>query len=214
MREEVSVILYFEHLTPLFLKEKGRSFSPLGRKEIKMKKSLKLSLMAMYAAISVLAILFIRIPLVPATPFLVYDMADIPIILATLTLGLPAGAVVLTAVCLIQAFLLGGDGLVGCVMHLVSTGAMIVIFATICHKKTSILRLVLSAVLATVAMTAVMIPMNLWLTVEFLGTPRQVVLDLLVPAIIPFNLIKAGLNSALSVVVFKLVRPILRRFGA
>lgn len=178
-----------------------------------MKNSLKLSLMAMYAAISVLAILFIRIPLIPAAPFLVYDMADIPIILATLTLGLPAGLLVLTAVCLIQAFLLGGDQWVGFVMHLVSTGAMVVIFAIICQKKPTFLRLFISTVLATAAMTAIMIPMNLWLTVEFLNTPRAVVEQMLLPAIIPFNLIKSGLNSILSVIVFKSVSPILKKFN-
>lgn len=176
-----------------------------------MKKSLKLSLMAMYTAISVLAILFIRIPIIPATPFLVYDMADIPIILATLTLGFPAGIMVLLAVCLIQAFLMGGDGWVGFVMHFVSTGAMTVIFASICNRKPTVLKLSLAAVSATVAMTAIMIPMNLWLTVEFLGTPREMVEQLLLPAIIPFNLIKAGLNSVLAAVAFKLIIPIFRK---
>ena len=179
-----------------------------------MKNTLKLSLMAMYAAISVLAIIFIRIPIIPATPFLVYDMADIPIILATLTLGLPAGILVLLAVCLIQAFLLGGDQWVGLVMHFVSTGAMVVIFSAICQHKPTIPRLIISAAAATIAMTAVMIPMNLWLTVEFLNTPRQVVEELLVPAIIPFNLIKAGLNSVLAVVAFKAVSPIFKKLNS
>jgi len=179
-----------------------------------MKNTLKLSLMAMYAAISVLAIIFIRIPIIPATPFLVYDMADIPIILATLTLGLPAGILVLLAVCLIQAFLLGGDQWVGFVMHFVSTGAMVVIFSAICQHKPTIPRLIISAAAATIAMAAVMIPMNLWLTVVFLNTPRQAVEELLVPAIIPFNLIKAGLNSVLAVVAFKGISPIFKKLNS
>ena len=176
-----------------------------------MKRALQISLMAMYTAISVLAIFFIRIPIIPATPFLVYDMADIPIILATLTLGFPCGIMVLVSVCLIQAFLMGGDGWVGFVMHFVSTGAMTVIFASICNRKPTILRLALAAVAATVAMTAVMIPMNLWLTVEFLGTPRQAVEQLLFPAINPFNLIKAGLNSVLAVIALKFVNPLFKK---
>lgn len=176
-----------------------------------MKKTYKLSLMAMYAAISVLAIAFIRIPLVPAAPFLVYDMADIPILIATLTLGGPAGALVLLTVCLIQAFLMGGDGLVGFVMHFVSTGAMVAIFSLICKKSKKLNRLIIAAVLATLAMTIIMIPMNLWLTVVFMGTPRSVVVSMLVPAIIPFNLIKAGLNSFLTVAVFKLASPIINK---
>ena len=178
-----------------------------------MKKTLKLSLMATYTAISVLAILFIRIPIIPATPFLVYDMADIPVILATLTLGFPAGITVLLATCLIQAFLMGGDGWVGFVMHFVSTGAMTAIFGAVCGKKPTILRLSIAAVSATLAMTAIMIPMNLWLTVEFLGTPREMVEQLLIPAIIPFNLIKAGLNCVLSAIAFKLTAPLFKKFN-
>lgn len=176
-----------------------------------MKKTLKLSMMAMYAAISILAIIFIRIPLIPATPFLVYDMADIPILMATLSLGGPAGGAVLLAVCFIQAFLLGGDGWVGFVMHFVSTGAMVVIFTLICRRFRGMGGLISAAALSTVAMTLIMIPMNLWLTVEFLGTPRAAVMELLLPAIIPFNLIKAGLNSVLSVVVFKILDPITKK---
>ena len=179
-----------------------------------MKKTYKLALMAMYAAISVLAVALIRIPLVPAAPFLVYDMADIPILLAALTLGGPAGGLVLLVVCLIQAFLMGGDGWVGFVMHFVSTGAMIVIFSLIHRKWKGLVGSLVAALLATVAMTLVMIPMNLWLTVVFMGTPRSVVVDMLIPAIIPFNLIKAGLNSFLTVAVYQLTAPIFRKLGA
>ena len=179
-----------------------------------MKKTYKLALMAMYAAISVLAVALIRIPLVPAAPFLVYDMADIPILLATLTLGGPAGGLVLLVVCLIQAFLMGGEGWVGFVMHFVSPGAMIVIYSLIHRNWKGLVGSLVAALLATVAMTLVMIPMNLWLTVVFMGTPRSVVVDMLIPAIIPFNLIKAGLNSFLTVAVYQLTAPIFRKLGA
>ena len=177
-----------------------------------MKNTLKLSLMAMYAAISVLAIIFIRIPIIPATPFLVYDMADIPIILATLTLGLPAGILVLLAVCLIQAFLLGGDQWVGLVMHFVSTGAMVVIFSAICQHKPTIPRLIISAAAATIAMTAVMIPLNLIFTGIFMGAGTQAVIGMLIPAIIPFNLLKAGINSAVTFAVFLPISKVLKKY--
>lgn len=176
-----------------------------------MKKTHKLSLMAMYAAVSVLAVAFIRIPLIPAAPFLVYDMADIPILMATLTLGGASGGLVLLSVCLIQAFLMGGDGVVGFVMHFVSTGAMVIIFSLIHSKWKNIWGLITAAAISTVAMTLVMIPMNLWLTVVFMGTPRSVVIDMLIPAIIPFNLIKAGLNSFLTVAVYKITAPIIKK---
>ncbi len=176
-----------------------------------MKKPYRLALMAMFAAVSILAVGLIRIPLIPSAPFLVYDMADIPILLATLILGGPAGGAVLLAVCFIQAFLMGGDGPVGFVMHLVSTGAMVCIFTLFGRLGRTKRNLWWAALAATLTMTAVMIPMNLWLTVVFMGTPREVVVEMLVPAIIPFNLLKAGLNSFVSAGFYRLAGPVLEK---
>jgi len=65
--------------------------------------------------------------------------------------------------------------------------------------------------LGTLAMATVMVPMNLTLTVYFLGTPRAAVIQMLLPAIVPFNLLKAGINSALTAAVYTTLRPLLRR---
>ena len=59
-------------------------------------------------------------------PFLQYDMADVPILLASLLFGPWAGLVILFVVSAIQAFLFGGDGWVGLVMHFVASGALVV----------------------------------------------------------------------------------------
>ena len=50
-----------------------------------------------------------------------------------------------------------------------------------------------------------MIPLNLIFTVRFLGVPREAVMAMLLPTIIPFNLIKAGINSVVTFVVYKSV---------
>jgi riboflavin transporter FmnP len=57
-------------------------------------------------------------------------------------------------------------------------------------------------------MTAVMVLMNLLLTPLFMMVPREEVIKLLMPAIIPFNLLKAGANS---VVTFLAYKPISKR---
>jgi riboflavin transporter FmnP len=56
-----------------------------------------------------------------------------------------------------------------------------------------------------------MIPMNLVFTVYFLNAPMQVVVDMLVPAIIPFNLIKAGANCILTGLIFQALTPFIRK---
>ena len=66
-------------------------------------------------------------------------------------------------------------------------------------------------VLGTLAMTALMVPMNYIFTVHFFGMPKAVLDTLIWPAIIPFNLLKAGLNSAIAAVLFKSLQPFVQK---
>ena len=86
----------------------------------------KLAKLAMMVAISCVLVILIRIPFPPA-PFLVYDPADIPIYITTFAFGPVAGVIVTLIVSLIQAFVLGGDGLYGFLMHFVATGLFAVV---------------------------------------------------------------------------------------
>ena len=64
--------------------------------------------MAMLAAISIVLVMLIRIPLIPAAPFLEYDMADVPVLLAAFLISPGAGLLVLFVVSVIQAFIQEG----------------------------------------------------------------------------------------------------------
>ncbi len=166
------------------------------------------------AAIAVVLVWFIHFPLIPAAPFLEYDMADVPVLIATVLFGPAWGMLVLTVVSLIQAFLLGGNGWVGAVMHMVSSGVFLVIVGMFTRKSVKPARLAVGLLLGTLAMAAVMVPMNLTLTVYFLGTPRAAVIQMLLPAILPFNLLKAGVNSVLTAVLYAALRPLFCRHRA
>ena len=52
-------------------------------------------------------------------------------------------------------------------------------------------------------MVIVMIPLNLVFTGIFMNVGVDVVKGMLIPTIIPFNLIKAGVNSAITYAIFK-----------
>ena len=73
------------------------------------------------------------------------------------------------------------------------------------------LLLIISLVLGTLAMTVLMCILNLVLDPIFWGTPREAVLRLLVPAIIPFNLSKAGINSLITFLIYKRVSKLIHR---
>ena len=170
----------------------------------------RISVLAMFAAISVVLVAFVHFPLIPSAPFLEYDMADIPIIIATLLFGVVPGLAVLLVTSVVQAFAFGGNGIIGLVMHFIASGAMVVIIGLICKNDKSYKKLIPAMVLGCLAMVAIMIPMNLILTPMFMGAPVEAVKQMLLPAIIPFNAIKSVLNCIISALLYKLLLPVFR----
>ena len=154
----------------------------------------KISVMAMLCALSVVLVLLIRFPLFPGAPYLVYDMADVPVLIGTIIYGPAAGLCILLVVSTIQAFLLSPDGWVGLVMHFCASGAM-VLAAGLFYW------LAVGLVIGCLARTALMVPLNLIFTVHFYGNPYEVVRDALLPFIIPFNLIISSVNSAIAFLI-------------
>ena len=59
-------------------------------------------------------------------------------------------------------------------------------------------------------MVLVMLLWNYLITPIYMGYPREAVVKLLVPAFLPFNLIKGGLNAAMTMILYKPVITALR----
>ena len=173
-------------------------------------KIFRLTQMGMLTAISIVLLMLIHFPIFPAAAFLEYDMADVPVIIGTMLFGVPGVLTILLLSSVIQAFLLGGNGWVGLVMHFVASGALVVIAGLCYHKKKTVKGLVVGLILGTIAMTALMVPLNYIFTVNFFGVPKEALDALLWPAVIPFNLIKAGANSVITALVFIPVRRFLK----
>ncbi len=173
-------------------------------------KTVKLAKMAMLCAISAVLVIAVQIPFPPA-PFLKYDPADIPIIISAFAFG-PVAALVMTAIIsFIQAFMLGGDGLIGFFMHLVATGSFVVVAGNI-YKKHKTRKTAVIGLLAGVAvMTLTMMGWNLVITPIFLGVPREAVLGMLLPIILPFNLLKAGINAIVTFLIYKPIAKFLHK---
>lgn len=177
------------------------------------KKIIRLAIAAMLTALSVVSLYAIRLPLIPSAPFLEYDAADIPVLIGSMLLGPGMGLLMLLAVCAIQAFTVSAaSGWIGFVMHLAASGVLVLIASMIYKKKPSFKRLIVGLVLGSLAMTAVMVPLNIVFTGIFLGQGAKAVAELLIPAIIPFNLLKASINSAATVAVFAPTAKILKRY--
>ena len=164
----------------------------------------KMAVMAMLAAVSVLLVL-IHIPFPPA-PFLEYDPADIPILIGTFAYGPTAGIIITVVVSVIQGFTLSASsGIIGIVMHILATGSFALVAGLIYQRKKTRKSAILALGLGVITMTVMMVLMNLIFTPIFMGTPVETVAGMLLPIIIPFNLMKAAINAVATLLLYKAV---------
>ena len=164
----------------------------------------KMAVMAMLAAVSVLLVL-IHIPFPPA-PFLEYDPADIPILIGTFAYGPTAGIIITVVVSIIQGFTLSASsGIIGIVMHILATGSFALVAGLIYQRKKTRKSAILALGLGVITMTVMMALMNLIFTPIFMGTPEETVAGMLLPIIIPFNLMKASINAVATLLLYKAV---------
>ncbi len=170
----------------------------------------KITKLGIMVAVSLVLLMIIRIPFPPA-PFLVYDPADIPIYITAFAFGPLEGLAVTLVVCIIQAFLLGGDLFYGFIMHFVATGIVAVIIGLMYKKNKTRKTAVIALITGVIVATAIMCVMNLLVTPHYMGAPVSAVVAMIPTVIIPFNLLKAGINSLITFLVYKRISGLLHR---
>lgn len=174
-------------------------------------KTKRLTQMAVLTALSVILVALIHFPIFPAAPFLEYDPADIPIFVGTFLLGPTSGLILTVVASIIQGITVSsGSGIIGIAMHILATGSFVLVAGNIYKKNRTVKGAIIALVAGSLVMTVVMVIWNLLITPIFLGTPFEVVAQMIVPIIIPFNLLKAGINSVITFFVYKPVSRILK----
>jgi riboflavin transporter FmnP len=161
-----------------------------------------LATMAVLTATSIVLFLVFRTPIFPAVPFLVYEAADVGLMVAGFALGPWAGLVCTAVVCVLQAPLHPEGGWFGAVMHFISSGALVGVSSMIYSRFKSREGAYWALLAGTVAMVGVMIPANLILTPRFYHIPTSAVVGLL-GWIVAFNAVKAGINAAITAAIYK-----------
>lgn len=171
----------------------------------------KLCTMAILAALSLVLVLLVHFPIIPAAPWLEYDPADIPILIGGFVYGPIAGLIITVVTSLIQALTVSAQsGWVGFVMHVIPTGTLVLVSSVIYKYNKTRKGALLALIAGCIAMTTVMIPANLFFTVRYWGQPIEVVKASIVPIIIPFNIIKSAGNSLIVFLVYKTLRKVVK----
>ncbi|MCL2171133.1 MAG: ECF transporter S component [Defluviitaleaceae bacterium] len=163
----------------------------------------KMVAMAMISAIAFLLAAFVRFPVVPAVGFLRYDPKDVIIVIGGYLFGPLAALIVTVVVAMLEMFTVSGTGFVGFIMNVVSGVAFACTASAIYSRWRTRQGAIIGLIAATLAMTAVMMLWNYFLTPIFLDQPREQVARLLVPGFMPFNLFSGTLNSAIILLIYK-----------
>ncbi len=173
--------------------------------------TLKVVKMGILVALSIVLVYLIHFPIFPAVAFLEYDPADIPILVGTFAFGPAAGLILTVVTSLIQGLTVSAaSGLYGILMHVIATGVLVLTAGNIYWRKKTKKMSIIALAAGTCAMAVVMIGANLIITPLFMGVPRSVVWSLM-PFIVGFNVIKAGINSLVTFILYKRISPILHR---
>lgn len=175
------------------------------------KRTVKLAKMGMLVAISVVLVYFIHFPIFPAVPFLEYDPADISILIGTFAFGPLAGLGLTLVTAVIQGTTVSAhSGIYGIIMHILATGTFALVAGLIYEKGKSKKSALIALASGTLAMVTMMFFANLIVTPLFMGAPRSVILQLM-PLILAFNFVKAGINSVITFLLYKRLSGFLRR---
>ncbi|MGI6090504.1 MAG: ECF transporter S component [Saccharofermentanales bacterium] len=166
-------------------------------------KTKKTAALGMLAAVAYVAMLVGRFSLIPAVPFLQYDPKDVIIVIGGFIWGPFSAFIISLVVSLVEMVTVSDTGLIGCAMNIISTCSFACTAAYIYKKRRTIDGAIISLFAGVIFMVAVMVLWNYVLTPIYMKIPRAEVVKLLLPAILPFNLIKGSLNAGLTILLYK-----------
>lgn len=176
-----------------------------------MSRAKKITLIAAVAAMAIVLTAIIRFP-ITSLPFLKYDPKDVILTTAGFIFG-PLVAILAAVIeVVVEMVTFSESGPWGALMNIIATLSFSGIAAAIYHRKRTTKGAVLSLVCAVLSLTVVMALWNLVVTPIYTGFPRAEVVKLM-PVIIPFNLIKGGVNAALIILLYKPIKSALAGAG-
>lgn len=180
-----------------------------------MNKTKRMTTTALLCALSYIAMFISRFlpPLFAAFPFLKYDPKDAIIVVGGFLYGPAAAFIISLVVSIIEMISVSGTHIIGCIMNIASTCAFACTASIVYARYRSLRGGLTGLILGTVCAVATMMILNYGLTPLYTGMSREAVASLLIPAILPFNIIKCVLNSALVMLIYKPIVRVLRRSG-
>ena len=172
--------------------------------------SKKLTTLAMLCALAYVVMAVGRIHILL---FLSYDPKDVVIAIGGFLYGPMSAFLISAVVSVVEMVTVSDTGLWGLLMNVLSTCAFVCTASFVYKKKHTAKGAALGLLLGVAVQVATMLLWNYLVTPFYMGVARQEVVALLLPAFLPFNLLKGGLNAAITLLLYKPVVNALRRAG-
>lgn len=156
--------------------------------------------MALLCAIGVL-LSFIEFPLIPGVTWLKYDASAMPAMVCGFAFGAGGSLAVGIAGAIIHGLLMADFS--GAVMNILVVIGFVVPAALIYQHGRTLPRAIAGLVASVVCAVIMAIVGNLVVTPAYLGVPMDAVVAMILPILVPFNLIKGVINAVLTLAVYK-----------
>ena len=170
----------------------------------------KITTIAMLAALAYAVMAVGRLP-ISTVSFLQYDPKDIVIVIGGFIYGPLTSFLISAVVSLVEMFTVSDTGIIGFIMNVLSTCGFACTAAFIYKKKHNLAGALTGLIAGCLVMAALMLLWNYLITPIYMGYPREVVTEMLLPVFLPFNLLKGGLNAGATLILYKPVVAALRK---
>ena len=167
--------------------------------------------LATIAALCAIAYVLAAVGRIPIILFLKYDPKDIVIAIGGLIFDPLTSFLIALIVSLVEMVTISEIGIFGCLMNIISSCSFACTAAFIYRKKRKLSVAIVGLFCGWGCMAFAMLLWNYLVTPFYMGYPRETVAELLIPVFLPFNLIKGGLNTAITMILYKPVITALRR---
>ncbi|MBQ8741459.1 MAG: ECF transporter S component [Clostridia bacterium] len=169
----------------------------------------KLSVTAMLCAVAYLCMFVFKFKV----GFLTFDLKDAILTVIAFLYG-PVYAVVSSVLVAAIEFLSVSDtGVYGFIMNALSSAVFTATCGIIYKYRRTLTGAIFGSVSAVLAMTAVMLVANIFITPFYMGVARDEVAAMIPTLLLPFNLIKGVVNAAITMIIYKPITSALKKVG-
>ena len=170
----------------------------------------KLVILSMIVALSYVLSAVFNFPMFSSVPFIKYTPGDIILIIGGLIFGPFAAFLTTLAGAILHGITVGQSGPIGTLMNILSTSIFVVTTSFVYTKFKSDKILIFALTLGTIAVSLMVVPLNIIFIPLFTKMPRETIYGMILTTIIPVNFIKAIISSVVAFAIFKPIKKIMK----